>query len=612
MDKTAVITELEVPVENNGAPGLLRDAENVLLSLVLAAMVILPIAEVILRYFYIGIEAVSSLVQHLTLAVASLGAAIAAREDQLLKFAAVQFVEGRPRQIAKLVSNAFSAGICALFCISSIQFVQFEREAGTILAYGIPTWVFELVQPLGFALITWRLLRYAADNLRGQVGAAAFAASIAALILLEPADPALLVTPALIGLFVATLLGAPIFIAVGGAALILLWGEYVPLASLAVNHYGIATNPSLPAIPMFTLAGYFLAESRAPARLLAVFNALLGHRRGGAAIVTVMAATFFTCFTGASGVTILALGGLLMPLLLDSGIRRKHALGLITGGGSAGVLLMPALPLVLYAIVAQVEMEAMFLAGLVPALLMMLLVATWGARLQPAVEHRPIDWKQAKRALWVARWELAIPLVPIGVLFSGSATPVEAAALTALYAFVLTTMIHRDLDIVTDVPRVISRCGLVVGGILLILGVALGLTNYMVDAQLNDRLITLITSSIEQPWAFLLALNGFLLFVGCFMDIFSAIVVLVPLIVPLGQAFGINPMHLGLIFLANLELGYLTPPVGMNLFFSALRFEKPVLDVCKSTLPIFLLLLIGVLLITYLPFLSTWLPGLLL
>jgi len=535
MDKTAVMTELKAPVEYDGVRRFFRDGENVFLSLILAAMVILPIAEVILRQFYIGIEAVSSLVGHLTLAVASLGAAIAAREDQLLKFAAVQFVEGRPRQVAKLVSNAFSAGICALFCISSIQFVQLEREAGTILAYGIPTWVFELVQPLGFALITWRLLQYAADNLRGQIGATLFAAAITAIVLLEPIDPALLVTPALIGLFIATLLGAPIFVAVGGAALILLWGEYVPLASLAVNHYGLATNPSLPAIPMFTLAGYFLAESKAPVRLLAVFNALFGQLRGGAAIVTVLMATFFTCFTGASGVTILALGGLAMPLLLDSGIRRKNALGLITGGGSAGVLLMPALPLVLYAIVAQVEMEAMFVAGLIPALLMMLLVAIWGARLQPAVERKPIDWAQAKRALWVARWELVLPLVPIGVLFSGIATPVEAAALTALYAFVLTTVIHRDLDIVADVPRVISRCGLVVGGILLILGVALGLTNYMVDAQVTSKLIALITSSIEQPWVFLLALNGFLLFVGCFMDIFSAIVVLVPLIVPLGD-----------------------------------------------------------------------------
>ena len=612
MNNTAVISDLEASMDSGRGPGLFTGAENLVLTLILAAMIVLPVAEVVLRQFYIGIESVGALVQHLTLAVASIGAAIAAREDQLLRFAAVQFVEGRPKQVAKWISNSFSAGICAIFCAASVRFVLVEREGGVILAYGIPTWVFELVQPLGFALITWRLVHYAADVPAGRVTAALSAAVITGVVLIEPIDPALLVIPALTGLFIATLLGAPIFVAVGGAAMVLLWGDYVPLASLAVNHYSIATNPSLPAIPMFTLAGYFLAESRAPERLLAVFKGFFGHRPGGATFVTVLAATFFTCFTGASGVTILALGGLVMPLLLDCGLRRKHAIGLITGGGSAGVLLMPALPLVLYAIVAQVDIEAMFLAGLLPALLMLLLVSAWGMWVQPPVERRPVDREQAKAALWAARWDLALPLVPIGVLFSGFATPVEAAALTALYAFLLTTTIHRDLDLVTDVPAVIGRCGLVVGGILLILGVALGLTNYMVDAQLTSYLVDSITASIRDPMVFLLALNGFLLFVGCFMDIYSAIVVLVPLIVPLGQAFGINPMHLGLIFLANLELGYLTPPVGMNLFFSALRFEKPVLEVCRSILPIFLLLLIGVLLITYLPFLSTWLPGLLL
>ena len=362
---------------------------------------------------------------------------------------------------------------------------------------------------------------------------------------------------------------------------------------------------------MFTLAGYFLAESSAPGRLLSVFDALFGRLRGGAAIVTVLAMTFFTCFTGASGVTILALGGLTMPLLLRSGYAEAQALGLVTGGGSAGVLLMPALPLVLYAIVAGVEMEAMFLAGVLPAALMLALVAVWGIRKQPVRQRsEPLDWRKVQTSIWAAKWELALPLVPIGALFSGFATPVEAAALTALYTFIVATCIHRDLELTSDVPRVMTECGLVVGGILLILGVALGLSNYLVDAQMITRLIALVTESIENPWVFLLALNGFLLVVGCFMDIFSAIVVLVPIIVPLGQAFGINPMHLGLVFLANLELGYLTPPVGMNLFFAATRFKKSVVEVYRAVVPVFLLLCVGVLLITYLPFLSTALPAL--
>ena len=584
--------------------------ENVFLALVLSAMVVLPLAEVVLRFFSMGIESVTTIVQHLTLAVASIGAAIAAREDRLLSFSAARVLSGRAARWARFVSYALSAAVCAFLFAASVRFLDVEIDAGSILGYGIPTWVFELVQPLGFGLITLRLLRHAAGGVTGFALAALAASVIVAVSATLPLEPASLVVPALICLLIATLLGAPIFVAVGGAALILLWGEEVPIASLAVDHYALVVNPSLPTIPMFTLAGFFLAESSAPRRLLVVFDAVFGRLRGGAAIVTVLAATFFTCFTGASGVTILALGGLTMPLLLRAGYRDSSALGLITAGGSAGVLLMPALPLILYAIVAKVDLQEMFLAGVMPAVLMMVLVAVWGILQQPVRTetepfHRPGVWA----ALWDAKWELALPLVPIGALFSGSATPVESAALTALYAFVVATFVHRDLKIISDMPRVMTECGLLVGGILLILGVALGLTNYLVDAQLTDRLITFVTESIDDPLIFLLALNGVLLVVGCFMDIFSAIVILVPLIVPLGQAFGIHPVHLGIVFLANLELGYLTPPVGMNLFFAATRFKKPVLEIYRAAMPLFFLLGLGVLVITYVPFLSTGLLG---
>ena len=593
------------------APWLLR-AENAFLATTLAAMVVLPLAEIALRFLASGIEAASTLVQHLTLAVACIGAAVAARDQRLLSFSGARLLGGRAADWARLVSHAVSAAFCALFFIASAEFVRAEMGSGAIIAYGVPAWIFELVQPIGFGLITLRLLRHASPRADRLALAAFAAAAIVAFCAASPWDPASLVAPALIALLVATVLGAPIFVAVGGAALIALWGEGVPIASLAVDHYSLVVNPSLPTIPLFTLAGFFLAESRAPERLVDVFEALFGKLRGGAAIVVVLAATFFTCFTGASGVTILALGGLTMPLLLGAGYARKEALGLITAGGSAGVLLMPALPLILYAIVAQVELEAMFLAGLLPAALMLALIAVWGIVRQPsACAAAPFDRHRARSALWAAKWELALPVVPIGALFSGLATPVEAAALTAFYAFFIATFVHRDLGLIEDVPRVMTQCGLLVGGILLILGVALGLTNYMVDAQLTTRLITFVTASIESPWMFLLALNGFLLIVGCFMDIFSAIVVLVPLIVPLGQAFGINPLHLGLVFLANLELGYLTPPVGMNLYFAATRFDKGVVEVYRAVIPLFALLCVGVLLITYLPFLSTALPGLL-
>ncbi|MDH3453479.1 MAG: TRAP transporter large permease subunit, partial [Gammaproteobacteria bacterium] len=469
----------------------LAGIENVFLALVLAAMVILPLAEVVLRLFSTGIESVTTVVQHLTLAVASIGAAIAAREDRLLSFSAAQILGGRAAAIARLVSYSISAAVCALLLVASARFLEVEINAGSILAYGIPTWVFELVQPLGFGLITIRLLRHAAGDVTGFTVAALAAGGVIAVAATVPLEPASLVLPAMVMLLAATLLGAPIFVAVGGAALILLWGAEVPIASLAVDHYSLVVNPSLPTIPLFTVAGFLLAESGAPRRLLAVFDAVFGRLRGSAAIVTVLAATFFTCFTGASGVTILALGGLTMPLLLRAGYRDATALGLITGGGSAGVLLMPALPLILYGIVAKIELEEIFLAGVLPAALMMTLVAVWGVLQQPVRSGgAPRNRRQARAALWEAKWDLALPLVPVGALFSGFATPVESAAFTALYAFVVTTCIHRDLKLTSDVPRVLTECGLLVGGILLILGVALGLTNYLVDAQLTVRLIT--------------------------------------------------------------------------------------------------------------------------
>jgi tripartite ATP-independent transporter DctM subunit len=387
----------------------------------------------------------------------------------------------------------------------------------------------------------------------------------------------------------------------------------VPAAAVAVNHYSLVINPSLPAIPMFTLAGYLLAESRAPGRLVELFDALFGRLRGGAAIVTVLACTFFTCFTGASGVTILALGGLVMPLLGAAGYKPKDALALVTGAGLPGVILMPALPLLLYAIVARVSIEDMFLGGLLPAALMLAIVGAWGVWRQPRAATRgaPLSWRRVRTAALAAKWELSLPIVPILALASGLATPVEAAAVTALYAFVIVTFVHRDLGLRRDVPRVMTECGLLIGGILLVLGVALGLTNYLVDAEVPDRLVEWVRGAIASPWAFLLALNVVLLAAGCVMDIYTAIVVLAPLVTPLGLAYGIHPVHLGIVFLANLELGYLSPPVGMNLFFASYRFGKPIAEVFRAVLPLFLAIGLALLAVTYLPWLSTALltPG---
>jgi C4-dicarboxylate transporter, DctM subunit len=595
------------------ALGSFASAENAALALVFGLTVGLPLAEIGLRaLFHVGIVAVAALVQNLTLALGMMGAAVAAREQRLLAMATGAMLKGRAAACARFAAGVLAAAVAGLLAFAAADFVAIERSAGGTLTYAIPVWLAELPLPLGFGLISARLAWHAADGLPGRLAAATLAAGLVALLHGAAIAPGTVLFPALAVLAAGALLGAPIFAVLGGTALFLLLAQGVPAAATAVNHYSLVVNPSLPAIPMFTLAGYLLAEARSPARLVEVFDALFGRYRGGAAVVTVLACTFFTCFTGASGVTILALGGLVMPLLARAGYAPKPALGLVTAAGLPGVLLMPALPLLLYAIVARVSIEDMFLGGALPALLMLGIVVVWGVSRQPRVAgaRAAFDWRRARSAIAAAKWELALPLVPIGALGSGLATPVEAAALTAAYAFFVTTLVHRDLRLRRDVPRVIAECGLMVGSILLILGVALGLTNYLVDAQVPDKLIEWVKHTIDSRIVFLLALNGLLLLAGCVMDVFTAIVVLAPLVTPIGLAYGVHPVHLGIVFLANLELGYLTPPVGMNLFFASHRFGKPIFEVFRAVAPLFLALALGLLAITYVPWLSTFLPAL--
>jgi tripartite ATP-independent transporter DctM subunit len=418
-----------------------------------------------------------------------------------------------------------------------------------------------------------------------------------------------------VALGLATLLGAPVFTALGGAALILFWGHELPIQAVPLKHYSLTTNDMLPSIPIFTLAGYFLAESGASKRLVRVFQALVGQFRGGPAIVTALVCAFFTSFTGASGVTILALGGVLMPVLLAARYSERNALGLLTGAGSLGMLFPPCLPLILYAIVANhsahadISIKQMFLGGIGPGILLVIIAAWWGIRQGPkeSSDRQAFRWSEAWAALWDAKWEMAIPVIAIGSLFTVPTT-VEAAAVTASYALLVATVIHRDLRPVKDLPRVITECGLLVGGVLLILGVALGFTYYLVDAQLPDQLVEWATQTVKSKWLFLLGLNVVLLFVGGLVEIYAAIVVVVPLLVPLGVAFGLDPIHLGIIFLANMELGFLCPPVGLNLLLSSYRFNKPMSEVTRATFPMLLVLLVGVLLITYVPPLTTFLP----
>jgi tripartite ATP-independent transporter DctM subunit len=608
-------TESFEPERTNLSTGKnwLSTAENGVVSLALFAMLLIPLAESFLRRtFHVGIPASTTIVQHMVLVVGMLGGAIAAREGRLLSLSTLgeTALRGRLKTVARIFTSGVSAAISAFLGLASYQFVESEREAGTILAYGIPVWVIEWVLPFGFSVIAIRILLHASEKWAPRGLAAVCAALLTGAVMVWPAGSHQFVWAAMLILFIASVLGMPAFATLGGAALILFWGAGQPIASIPIAHYGLVTNPSLPTLPLFTLAGYFLAEGGAPNRLVRVFYALFGQFRGGPAIVTVLVCALFTSFTGASGVTILALGGLLMPVLIGANYSEKDSLGLLTGSGSLGLLLPPCLPLIVYAIVARVPIGQMFLGGIIPAMVMMAATAIWGIRRGAAgnTALRKFEWREARVALWEGKWELAMPIVASVALFSGLATPVEAAAATAFYAFMIEAVIHRDLHIFRDLPRVMAECGLLIGGVLLILGVSLGFTNYLVDAEVPARAVAWTTQTIHSPLLFLLLLNVFLLVVGCLMEIYPAIVIEVPLLVPLGAAYGIDPVRLGIIFLANMELGYLTPPVGLNLLMSSYRFKKPVPEVLRSVLPVVLVLTLGVLLITYIPALTTALP----
>ncbi len=593
---------------------ILRRTEELAASLALAAMVILPLLEIPLRKIGTGIPGGISIVRHLMLWVAFLGAALAAREGRLLSLATGRLLpEGKLRSGGRLFAAAVAAAVSALFFRAGIDLVLEERAAGTMITQSLPVWVAQVVLPLSFLLIAGRLIWRAGESWKGR----AIAAIGAAVGLVVAQFPGLLEArpawPGLLMILAGTVLGGPIFAALGGIAALLFMADGVPPVAVLIETYSLASDPVLAAIPLFTLVGFFLAEGRASSRLLGFFQAFFGWIRGGTAVVCALLCAFFTVFTGGSGVTILAMGGLLYQVLREDRYRDRFSLGLLTASGSLGLLLPPALPLILYGIVARVSIEDLFIGGILPGIVLVTLVAAWGVRegIVERVERTPFNRREAGRALWEAKWELLLPLIVLYVYLGGLATLVEAAALAALYAFVIQCFVHRDLSLGRDLARVFRECLVLIGGVLLILGMAMGFSSYMVDAMVPARALEWVQAHIESRLVFLLCLNLFLLAVGAVMDIFSATVVVVPLIVPLGLAFGIDPIHLGIIFIANLELGYLTPPVGLNLFFASYRFERPLLEIYRAAVPFLIILGFGVLLITYVPLLTTGLLAIL-
>lgn len=553
-----------------------------------------------------GVPGALPILQHLTLWLGFLGAAYAAREGKLLAIASsALFPAGAWRAAATIFAGIVGSAVSILLARAALEMVRLDREAGGEVALGIPIWVAELVLPLAFTVLALRLAWMASPLWRGRAVAAL--GLIAGLLLGQyplwtEGAPKL---AGLVVLLLGAIAGAPLFVLLGGAAVWLFLTDGVPITAVPIESYRLAVHPTLPSIPLFTLTGFLLAESKAAIRLLALFRAAVGWLPGGTAVVTAVLCAFFTTFTGGSGVTILALGALLFQTLSAERYRERFSLGLLTSSGALGLLYPPALPLIFYGIVAKVPIPDLFKAGILPATLMVVAVAAWGLRegRRSGIGGQPFAWGELLRAVWLAKWEIGLPVVILALMLSGRATAVEAAGASVVYAAVVGLAIHRDISW-RRLPHVLRECVLVVGGVLLILGVALGLTSYLVDAEVPMHLLAWAQENIHSQWVFLLGLNLLLLVVGCLMDIFSAIAVVVPLIVPLALAFGVDPIHLGIFFIANLELGFLTPPVGVNLFLASYRFERPMSEIIRAVLPFLIILAAGVLVITYVPWLT--------
>ena len=594
------------PPENTGPSTPLQLFENLFSILALSLMTVLPVIEMVSRQFrWPGIPGSAVVVQQLTLWIGMLGGMLASRSDRLLGLSSSTFLPESWRAPAKIISGAALAAVSTCLAWASWVFVKSERESGSELLPGVPKWTALAIMLVGFAVIALRAVWHASSNWKGRLLAAPGLAIPALLGFVIPVGTPAILPLSLTLLFIAAVLGLPIFAVFGGLALLLFWNSATPAASVPVEMYRLVASPLLPSIPLFTLAGYFMVQGGATKRLLRVFTALFSWIPGGLAIATVAICTIFT-FAG-SGLTILSLGGLLVPMLVKTRYPENFSIGLLTASGSLGLLFPTSVPAILYCVYSQTPLPRLFTGAILPELLMVTCVAAVGIRMglkSNAVRER-FSASEAAAAIWHAKWELALPVIMIVGLFGGFGTLTEAAALTAFCAFFVEVFIYRDLKLTRDYREVFIECATIVGGILLILGVALGFTNYLIDAEIPSKLIDWVKTNVQSKYLFLLLLNGALLVVGALMDIFAAILVVVPLIKPLAAVYAIDPVQMGVIFIANLELGYLHPPVGINLFLSAYRFKKPMGTIIWATLPFLFILIGSVLLITYVPWLTT-------
>ena len=571
-----------------------------------------PIFQILGRYIsFFSIPASQEIVQHMTLWIGFIGAVIAARSNKLLSVVREPVFDSSTKvDWPKFFVHVFSLSIVFVLSISYLKMIQIGFQYPDYIAPYIPTWFAQSIIPVGLILIWYQMIMTSSTDLKYRVLLTVI--SIIPTIILyfwqfPLANPLLLWTKVLFAISLVAF-GLPIFILLASLSIFFFLSEpsewatnYDLISTISDSAYRIVVSPTLAAIPIFTLAGYILAESNISERLIRFFKASLGWLPGSTVLIVVLLCAFFTALTGGSGVTILALGAILYPILIHDGYSKQFSLGIITTAGSLGLLFPPSLPAIIYSVTAGINPLELFKQALIPAIFLMSIMFFYGLYKRP--KSKKIErfvFNDAFETAKIAKWEIAIPLLIILSLFSGFATLVESAALLVLYVLTVELYIFKDISF-KDLPKIIIDCSTLVGGVLIILGFAMGFTGYLVDAQIPLKILNFVQSTISSKIIFLLALNILLLVVGCLMDVFSAIIVVVPLIAPLATYFGIDPFHLAIIFIANLELGYITPPVGMNLYLSSYRFEKDMPTIYSATLPFFFIRLIGVILITYIP-----------
>jgi len=571
-----------------------------------------PIFQILARYInFFSIPASQEIVQHMTLWIGFIGAVIAARSNKLLSVVREPVFKSMKKvSLSQFFVHIFSLSVVFVLSVSYLKMIQIGFQYPDYIAPFIPSWFAQSIIPVGLILIWYQMILTCSSDFRYRLFVSIF--SIVPTLILYywqfPFANPLLLWSQIIFSIILVAFGLPIFILLASLAIFFFLSEptewatnYDLISTISDSAYRIVVSPTLAAIPIFTLAGYILAESNISDRLIKFFKSSLGWLPGSTVLIVVILCAFFTALTGGSGVTILALGAILYPILVHDGYSKRFSLGIITTAGSLGLLFPPSLPAIIYSVTAGINPLELFRQALIPAIFLMSIMFFYGLYMLPRNKKiEKFNFKNAYNSAKIAKWEIAIPVLIILSLFSGFATLVESAALLVLYVLTVELYIFKDVSF-KDLPKIIIDCSTLVGGVLIILGFAMGFTGYLVDAQIPLKILNFVQNTISSKIIFLLALNILLLIIGCLMDVFSAIIVVVPLIAPLAAYFGIDPFHLAIIFIANLELGYITPPVGMNLYLSSYRFNKDMPTIYSATLPFFFIRLIGVLIITYIP-----------